>query len=112
NKGHEGHPWDLDDADDTNAWNIIISRMDAPQKFRDKVDRGDTAFNYGVYFEYKTQRFDDDLSGFTTGGTFDAATNYRARDLKTYSPSLWGKLAAGRITLEAELVGQLGKVGR
>ncbi len=111
-KGREGHPWDLSDDDDVNAWTLVISRMDSPQEFREKGDRGELAVNYGVYFEYKTQKFDDDLSGFTQGGTFDAAANFRARDLKTYSPSLWGKLAIGKITLEAEIVAQLGKIGR
>ena len=38
-----------------NGWVGVISRMDSPQEFRDTVDRGDVAFNYGVYFEYKTQ---------------------------------------------------------
>jgi len=112
NKGREGHPWDLDDADDTNAWTLVISRMDSPQEFRDRVDRGEVAANYGVYFEYKTQKFDLDLTGFEQGGAFDSLANFRARDLKTYSPSLWGKLGIGRFLLEAEVVGQLGKIGR
>ncbi len=111
-RGREGHPWDLDDGDDSNAYTLVISRMDSPQEFREKSDRGELAINYGVYFEYKTQKFDLDLTGFEVGGPFDATTNYRPRDLKTYSPSVWGKLAIGKLTLEAELVGQLGKIGR
>ncbi|HEU0032432.1 MAG TPA: TIGR04551 family protein [Kofleriaceae bacterium] len=111
-RGREGHPWDLDDNDDANGWTFVLSRMDSPQEFKDKIDRGDLAFNYGAYFEYKTQSFDDDITGFTQGGTFDSATRYLARDYKTYSPSLWAKLGIGRVTLEAELVGNLGKIGR
>jgi uncharacterized protein (TIGR04551 family) len=111
-RGREGHPWDLDDEDDGNAWTLVLSRMDSPQEFRDKVDRGDVALNYGVYFEYKTQDFDLDITGFTPGSTFDSATRYVARDLKTYTPSVWGKLGIGRFLFEAELVGSLGKVGR
>jgi len=110
-KGREGHPWDLSDDDDINAWTLVISKLDTPLEFREKADRGELAVNYGVYFEYKTQKFDDDLSGFTQGGTFDGA-NFRARGLKAYSPSLWGKLAFGNVTLEGELVAQLGKIDR
>jgi uncharacterized protein (TIGR04551 family) len=112
NRGHEQHPWDLDDGDDSNAWTLVLSRMDSPTEFKEKVDRGDVALNYGVYFEYKTQDWDLDLSGYELGTDFDSATNYHARDFKTYTPSLWGKLGVGKIQLEAELVAQLGKVGR
>jgi uncharacterized protein (TIGR04551 family) len=107
NLGHEGHPFDLDDSDDVNSWVGVISRMDSPQEFKDTVDRGELALNYGVYFEYKTQSWDDNLKGFTLGST-PAPANYQPRSLKMYSPDLWGKLGIGRFTIEAEAVAQLG----
>lgn len=110
NRGREGHPWDLDDEDDANAWVIVVSRMDSPQEFVDKVDRGDVAFNYGAYFEYKTQKADYNLGGFTLGGTPDAITRYVARNLTSYSPDLWLKLGYKRILFEAEAVAQLGSL--
>jgi uncharacterized protein (TIGR04551 family) len=111
NKGHEGHPFDLDDSDDTNGWVGVLSKMDSPQDFRDAVDRGETVLNYGVYFEYKTQDWDVDLNGFKLGGPFDTdGTRYVPRNLKTYTPDVWAKLATGPVTLEGELVGQLGSV--
>ena len=111
-RGREGHPWDLDDKDDSNGWVGVISRMDSPQEFRDRVDRGELAVNYGVYFEYKTQEFDNDLRDFELGGTFDAATRFVPRDLKTYSPDVWVKLGYGKFQFEAELLAQLGRVSR
>lgn len=112
NKGQEGHPFDLDDEDDTNAWVGVISRMDSPQEFRDKVDRGEVAFNYGVYFEYRRQSFEDDLRNFVLGGPFDAATRYVPRHLTMYSPDVWARLGIGKFLLEAEFAAQLGKVER
>jgi uncharacterized protein (TIGR04551 family) len=120
NQGREGHPWDLDDKDDSNGWVGVISRMDSPQEFRDRVDRGELAFNYGVYFEYKTQEYDNDLRGFTPGGTLDTAgggteetpARYVPRGLKTYSPDAWVKLGYRQFTFEAEAVAQLGRVSR
>jgi uncharacterized protein (TIGR04551 family) len=117
NKGHEGHPFDLDDSDDLNSWVGVISRMDSPQEFKDTVDRGEVAINYGVYFEYKTQSWDYDLKDFTLGGATDpggsaGSPHYVPRSLKTYSPDLWGKLGIGRFTLEGELVAQLGSIDR
>lgn len=110
NKGHEGHPFDLDDSDDMNAWVGVISKMDSPQEFRDTVDRGDVAFNYGVYFEYKTQSWDDDLRGFTLGGDLDAANRFVPRDLKTYTPDVWAKLGIGPLLVEGELLAQFGTI--
>lgn len=112
NKGREGHPWDLDDKDDANGWVAVISRMDSPQEFTDRVERGDLAVNYGVYFEYKTQDFDNDLRDFTPGGPLDAATRFVPRELKTYSPDIWVKLGYGKVLFEAEAVAQLGRVSR
>lgn len=110
NKGHEGHPFDLDDSDDTNGWVGVISKMTPPQDFKDAVDRGETVFDYGAYFEYKTQSWDTNLNGFTLGGTFDPTNNYVPRDLKTYTPDLWVRLGTGPVLLEAEVVGQFGTV--
>ncbi|HET7608135.1 MAG TPA: TIGR04551 family protein [Gammaproteobacteria bacterium] len=110
NLGREGHPYDLDDSDDATSWIGVISHMDTPQEFRDAVDRGERVVNYGVYFEYKTQSWDDNTTGFTPGGTFDATAHYVPRDAKTYTASLWGKFGTGAITLEGELVGQFGSI--
>ncbi len=112
NKGHEGHPFDLDDSDDSRGWVAVLSRMDTPQEFHDTTERGDLALNYGVYFEYKTQSWDTNLTDFTLGGVFDSSTHYVPRDLKTYSPDVWGKLGYGKFVVEAELAAILGRVGR
>lgn len=111
NKGHEGHPFDLDSSDNEDGWVGVISKMDSPQEFKDTVDRGDLAVNYGVYFEYKTQSWDYDLNSFTLGSTPDAV-RYVPRDMKTYSPDLWGKIGYGKWTFEGEFAAQLGKISR
>jgi len=113
NLGHEGHPFDLDDSDDMNGWVGVISRMDSPQEFKDTLDRGEAALNYGVYFEYKTQSWDYDTTGLSVGGATDAggtagSPHYVPRNFKLYSPDLWLKFGIGPVTLEAEAVAQLG----
>jgi uncharacterized protein (TIGR04551 family) len=110
NKGHEGHPFDLDDSDDTNGWVAVISKMTPAQDFKDAVDRGETVLDYGIYFEYKTQDWDTNLTNFTLGSTLDAATAYVPRSLKTYTPDIWARLGTGPVLLEGELVGQFGTV--
>ncbi|MDB4953852.1 MAG: hypothetical protein JWO36_1421 [Myxococcales bacterium] len=113
NKGNEGHPFNLDNPDDMNSWVGVISKLDSPQDFRDALDRGESVLNYGVYFEYKTQGWDDNLTNFNINAPtvpFDPAAHYVPRDLKTYTASLWGKLAVGDVQLESELVGQFGNI--
>jgi uncharacterized protein (TIGR04551 family) len=110
NTGHEEHPFDLDDSSDANGWVGVISKMTSPQDFKDAVDRGESVLDYGVYFEYKTQSWDENLTNFNLGGVFDAANNYVPRDYKTYTPDLWAKFGTGDFLLEAELVGQFGSV--
>lgn len=115
NKGNEGHPFNLDDASAGNSWVAVLSKMDTPQEFRDAVDRGESSINYGVYFEYKTQDWDYNTTGFTIGGNPNTVgtppgSQYVPRSLKEYTPDLWGKLGIGAVTLEGELVGHFGKV--
>jgi len=84
--------------------------MDSPQEFKDTVDRGDVAFNYGIYFEYKTQSWDYNTTDFTTGSQPNTVLGYTPRDLTMYSPDLWAKLGVGKWTIEGELAAQLGKI--
>ena len=112
NRGREGHPFDLDDTDDQDGWIGVISKMDSPQEFKDKVDRGDVSFNYGVYFEYKTQSWDNDLNGFTLGESLNTVERFVPRDMKTYTPDLWAKLGYGPWQLEGEFVAQLGSINK
>jgi uncharacterized protein (TIGR04551 family) len=111
--GHEGHPFDLDDSDDANGLVGVISRIDSPQEFKDTIDRGEIAFNYGVYFEYRTQAWESNLASFPPGtplsvGSGAGQISYEPVNLKTYSPDLWAKVGVGRLLIEAELAGHFG----
>jgi len=111
-RGREGRPFDLDDKDDQDGWIGVISKMDSPQEFKDAVDRGDVSFNYGVYFEYKTQSWDNDLNGFTLGQNLNTVDRFVPRDMKTYTPDLWAKLGYGPWIVEGEFVAQLGSINK
>ena len=106
------HPFDLDQEDNVNGYVGVISKLDTPQEFRDTVDRGELALNYGVYFEYKTQSWDDDITKFTLGQAFNAGLSYVPRGYKTYTPDLWAKVGWGSFLFEGEFVAQLGSVDR
>ncbi|MEZ4360322.1 MAG: TIGR04551 family protein [Kofleriaceae bacterium] len=109
--GREGHPFDLDDGDDANQWVFTISQMDSPTEFRDILDRGELAFNYGLYLAYKTQSWDVDLRDFQPGGTL-GGTRYVPRDLTSYTPDVWGRIGYGGHLLEVEAALEFGSIGR
>ena len=108
-KGRDEHPFDLEDGDDANQWVLTVAKLDTPTEFADALARGETAYNYGAYFAYRTQDFDYNLSDFTVGGpaTSDA---FIARNAKLYIPSLWGRIGRGDHHLEGELASRFGSV--
>jgi uncharacterized protein (TIGR04551 family) len=108
--GYAQTPFDLDDSDDSNGWVAVLSKMESPQEFKEAVDRGENMLDYGVYFEYKTQDWAEDVTGFTIGGTFDPTTKFVPRNLKTYTPDVWGHWAYGPWDVEGEFVGTFGSV--
>lgn len=110
NLGRDEHPFDLDDSDDANQWVLTIAKLDAPTEWRDTIARGALAYNWGGYFAYRTQSFENDLTDFKLGGAFDGA-RYVARDSTLYIPSLWGRVGYGPHTFEAEAAGKFGTVG-
>jgi uncharacterized protein (TIGR04551 family) len=63
-----------------------------------------------VYFEYKTQDWDQDPTAFTLGQNLDAQNHYVPRGFKQYSPDLWVRFGAGALLVEGEFVAQLGSV--
>jgi uncharacterized protein (TIGR04551 family) len=111
-RGQENHSFGLDQDASSSSYVAVISKMDSPQEWRDAIDRGENAANYGVYFEYKNQSWDEDLTGYTPNSAFDALDHYVPRNYKAYTASLWGKVGIGSVQLETELVGILGSLDR
>ena len=102
-----GQAWDLDDNDDVNQYVLMISRRDSPKTFTDKVAQGGLALNYGVYFVYRTQGFDQ--TGVTLGET-PPADQFVPRSLKVYTPDFWARLGYKNIELEFEGVTTIGSM--
>lgn len=105
---YDGQPWDLEDADDVNQWIFVISRLDKPQEWQDKVERGELALNYGTYFVYRTQEWDT-LTGFDLGSDVPSGALAR-RGAKAYIPDIWGRLAFKQFSAELEAVAVIGSI--
>jgi uncharacterized protein (TIGR04551 family) len=107
---YAGAPFNLDSTAETTSYDAIISKIESPTEFQETVDRGDVAVDYGLYFEYRTQSWAEDLTNFSLGSDFDASTKFVPRNLKTYTPDLWAKVAWSGFSIEGEFVAQLGSV--
>lgn len=104
-----GQAFNLDNNDDVSQWSLVVSRLDTPAEFKDEVDRGALALNYGAYVSQRKQDWDYTVSGFTVGGTTDPDA-YVRRTYATYILDPWVKLGWKDWELEAEAVAVLGSV--
>lgn len=103
-----GRPLDLDDADDVSQWTFMLTRFDAPELFRESVERGDLAFNYGAFVVYRTQ--ENELVPDTGTGAEPDTLRLVPRGLTTYTPDVWFRVAKGQLLVEGEAVLTIGGV--
>lgn len=107
-------PLDLDDTDDVSQWTVMLTRFDAPELFREAVERGEWALNYGGFVVYRTQN--NELVPALIDDTNDNVTNPLPtlqnvnRGLTTYTPDVWFRVAKGKLTVEGEGVLTIGSV--
>jgi uncharacterized protein (TIGR04551 family) len=104
----DGQAWDLDDNDDVNQWVVVLARIDSPEDFQDLRDQGELAINYGAYFVYRTQNWDQ--RGVNLGAAPDPAL-FEPRSAKAYIPDAWVKLGHKKFEAEAEAVAVIGSIG-
>jgi len=103
-----GQPYDLEDNDDVAQWTFMITRIDDPETWRQTVKEGKTAFNFGAYFQYRSQDFE--AQNVKLGAGTDLATNYISRKASMYIPDVWARFTTSNLTLETELVGIFGDI--
>jgi uncharacterized protein (TIGR04551 family) len=107
-----GQPFDADAADDARTYGLKIARLDTEDEVRRKLERNAASVNYGVYYNYRAQRWaytswnDDGLGG--TYGDTDTAVH---RSAYAHMADLWLRWLGPRLRVEAELVGVYGQIG-
>lgn len=105
---YDGQPFDLDDQDDVYQWIFVLAHIDSPEDFQDLRDQGELALNYGTYFVYRKQAYDQQGTAI---GEDPVASEYWLRDAKAYIPDVWFKLGYKKLLFELEAVAVLGKIG-
>ncbi len=104
-----GQPIDIDQADDVGVIGLRVVRQDTADELRRKLEKGLASFNYGAWFNYRSQRWAllpaNTSCSANPGGI--CAVN---RDAGASTLDLWSRLETGRFKLELELIGIYGSV--
>jgi len=123
----EGWPLDLSQEDDVLQLMASLTRYDDERRFRERVDFGDVAVNYGLQLVYRRQNTE------ATGLSADSMTPQPSTGLSSmnngalsrtdfavtegvnatvFLPSLWFKLGWKILTVEAEASAVLGTISK
>ena len=122
----EGAPLDLSQEDDVFQLTASLQRYDDERRFRERMDFGDVAVNYGLQLVYRRQN--SEVTGLTMDSTpatpgmmgmplengglkrSDFLTTQKV-NATVFLPSLWFKLGWKILTVEAEASAVLGTIG-
>ncbi len=114
-----GQPFDAESGDDARTFAFKIARLDTDDEIRRKLERSEASFNFGAYYNYRTQRWSYPawkLAGFdgSYADTGDAATDPAKIKRGAYAHviDLWTRVLRGKWRLEAEAVGVYGHIGQ
>ena len=112
----QGQPYDVANSDDSHTFGVILARKDTEQKARTKLDAGLSVFNYGLFFQYRSQTYEYNQNGNTTSfNQQDPYTNPSpalsriSRDAYLFIPDLWLKFERKAFRIELEAAAYLGK---
>ena len=116
NVNAQGQPYDVTNSDDAHTFGIILARKDTDQKARTRLDAGGTIINYGLFFQYRSQQYEANLTGTRT--TFseqnpyvlpNPSLNKIPRNAYLFIPDIWFKLERKAFRIEFEVAAYLGK---
>ncbi len=116
-----GQPFAASQGDSAETWGLKIVHVDSDDEIRRKLERGESSQNFGLYYQYKTQRTYyptwsqygyADTAGGTATGTNDP--NYRPiginRGTFAHVLDLWYRYQSARLTIETEWTGVVGQI--
>ena len=116
-----GIQYNADPLEDVAQWGIALGRQDRPDELKERVERGEVAFNYGGYFVYRRQDWDlstNPGTGMNGGVAFTGTTPNQLvdalvpRDAWAFIPDIWLRLNWRKLSVEAEGVMIYGKINK
>lgn len=110
----EGQPIDAEPGDDGRTYALKLVRIDTEDEIRRRLDAGRASFNFGAYYNYRTQRWVyPEWRTVGLDGTYtDTASAALRRSAYAHVLDLWGRWLAGRWRVEAEAAWIYGSIGQ
>lgn len=104
-------PLDIDKADDSWAAGVRAVRLDTEEELKRKLDRGESSWNYGLWYQYSSQRYAltqaggsaDNVSGANSVSALKVGTSAHQADL-------WMRYRTKRLRLELEAAAVYGSM--
>ncbi len=129
----QGQPFDAEQGDDGRTYGLKIARFDTEDEIRRKHERNEASVNFGVYYNYRQQRWfypqwdactptdanPTPTCGYQNGynpgqpgaGTYGDTTTAVHRSAYASIASLWIRYLGPRLRVETEIAGVYGHVG-
>jgi uncharacterized protein (TIGR04551 family) len=100
----QGPNYNADPLDDTSQWILALGKMDKPEELKEKLDQGKVVVNYGGYFVYRQQTWDETNSPSSTAGNSYASIQSQLvhRGASAFIPDVWLRLDWKKLHLEVE----------
>ena len=111
-----GQPVNWTQDDDVGALGVMIARQDTPDQQRRKLEKGASSVNYGLLFNWKSQRFGLPMLSLQTpvgimpDGTGSPISLVK-RDASAGTLDIFFQWVTKRFEIEAEAVGIYGNIG-
>jgi uncharacterized protein (TIGR04551 family) len=123
-----GQPFDAESGDDGRTYALKVARLDTDDEIRRKLERDESSFNFGAYYNYRTQRWfyptwyttgygpdysDDGDPSTGAGNATDedpAAIEKVKRNAYAHIVDFWGRWLSGRWRVESEVALVYGNV--
>lgn len=108
----QGVYYNADTLDDVSQWALALGKQDRPDEMKEKLDAGKVVFNYGGYFIYRQQDWDQTGSLSLSGNSYQSLQDgIHPRGAKEFIPDIWLRLNWRKLHIEAEGVMQVGTIG-
>jgi uncharacterized protein (TIGR04551 family) len=104
-----GQPLDLDKADDNWSAGVRAVRLDTEEELKRKLDRGESSWNYGLWYQYSAQRYALAYKSGTIGNS-DLQVNSVKIGATAHFADFWLRYRTKKLRLELEAAGIYGNV--
>jgi uncharacterized protein (TIGR04551 family) len=111
----QGPVFNADTIDDVSQWILAVGKKDKPEELKEKIDQGKLVFNYGGYFVYRQQTWDESTNPqhVTNNDPKQLQNALVPRNAKAFIPDIWLRLNWKKLHIEAEgamIVGTIGNL--